>query len=223
MKNSLIHLSPEVCEPLKKYLYTKGYQLKFTRNVNSSFCSNPISMHPDIVYCHIGNGLVFHGNPEKLLSHYPSDCIYNGCSTGKYFIHKLKITEPALLNKCSEYGLKLIDVPQGYSRCSALPIDENSIITYDRGIARACRQNNGPEVLLIQSGFVHLRGYDTGFIGGTAGRIENEIIFNGDLSAHPDFSEIKSFILERKLTLKYFENEPLTDIGSIIEEKTALL
>lgn len=219
MKKQTIHISPRACSPLKEYLSANGYTLEFTEEINTLFHSSPISLHPDILYCHISDGQVFCGKPSQLQPVYPKDCIYNGCSTGKYFIHKLSITDSTLLRVCMQAGLKPIDVPQGYTRCSALPVDSDSIITYDRGIARACKENGGPEVLLVHSGNVTLSGYNTGFIGGTAGRIEDEIIFNGDISAHPDFSAIRDFISERNLSLRYFETEPLTDIGSIIEEK----
>ncbi|MFR2966829.1 MAG: DUF6873 family GME fold protein [Anaerovoracaceae bacterium] len=61
-------------------------------------------------------------------------------------------------------------------------------------------------------------GYKYGFLGGASGRIGDEIVFNGDLAAHSDYEEIKSFIQERGLRLVYFRQYPLTDIGSIIEE-----
>ena len=45
-----------------------------------------------------------------------------------------------------------------------------------------------------------------------------EIVFNGDLSAHPDFNVISAFIESRGLSCVYFKDYPLTDIGSIIVE-----
>ncbi len=63
---------------------------------------------------------------------------------------------------------------------------------------------------------MELPGYDTGFIGGTSGRVGDEIIFNGDLSAHPDCQAIRQFIEERGLKVRYFSGYPLRDIGSII-------
>ena len=40
--------------------------------------------------------------------------------------------------------------------------------------------------------------------------------FNGDLSAHPDFEAIRAFLGRRGYRTIYFEDEPLTDIGSVI-------
>lgn len=34
-------------------------------------------------------------------------------------------------------GMTLVDVRQGYTKCSTVIVDETSIITYDQGIARA--------------------------------------------------------------------------------------
>ena len=75
----------------------------------------------------------------------------------------------------------------------------------------------GLNVLKVTPGHVLLPGYSEGFIGGTAGRVGDEILFNGDLSAHPDFGAIRDFIRERGLGLKYFDDCQLTDIGSVIE------
>ena len=104
---------------------------------------------------------------------------------------------------------------QGYACCSIVPVDEDSIITADRGIARAA-EAAGIKVLTVEAGHVELPGYDTGFLGGTSGRVGDEILFNGDLSSHPDFEAIKDFIGSRGLKIKYFEGYPLRDIGSII-------
>jgi len=79
-------------------------------------------------------------------------------------------------------------------------------------------KNTDVEVLTVREGHVLLPGFDTGFIGGASGRVGDEIIFNGDLSAHPDFEKIRDFIQCRGLKVRYFPGLPLTDIGSIIEE-----
>ena len=150
------------------------------------------------------------------LMRYPKDIAYNAACTGRFLIHNLKHTAPLILEEAEKAKMKLIDVPQGYAKCSTVVLDKNSIITYDGGIARKCRECNGPKVLQISSGHVKLEGYNTGFIGGASGRIGDEIIFSGDLSAHPDFHAIVQFIEERGLRCKWFPDFPLTDIGSII-------
>ena len=112
--------------------------------------------------------------------------------------------------------MELIDVRQGYTKCSVVIVDEHSIITYDEGIVRACSKYPDLNVLKVSPGFVKLDGYDTGFIGGTSGRVGDEIIFHGDLFVHPDFQRIVSFIEKRGLTCRWFSDFKLTDIGSIL-------
>ena len=115
-------------------------------------------------------------------------------------------------------GLTFIDVPQGYARCSCLPVDETSIITADRGIIGPCRAA-GLSVLEVTPGHVLLPGYTYGFIGGCGGRVGDTIVFHGSLNQHPDGDAIRRFIEERGLACVDFPEFPLTDIGSIIEEE----
>lgn len=210
---SRVYISELASPELIEYLLSEGHEVKRVEpadNVDSA-----ISCHPDILFCHLRDGVVFYGNPGLLGNKYPADVLYNACSTGKYFIHNLKHTSPELLAAADELGLIKVHVPQGYARCSALPVDEDSIITYDRGIAASC---SDMDVLLINPGHIILPGYSAGFIGGTGGRIGNTIVFNGNLSAHPDFEIIKDFIESRGLECVWTTDIPLTDIGSIIEE-----
>lgn len=219
---STIYLSPMAGGPLKNDLQQQGYQLHFMHPVNT--VAAPIACHPDIRLCKLGirdEAAVFHGSSDLLYPDYPGDARYNACCTGRYFIHNLKYTAPELLHAChlmisgSEEAMTAVHVSQGYARCSIVPVTESSIITYDQGITKACRRA-GLEVLLIRPGHVLLPGYREGFIGGSCGHIGNQILFNGDLSAHPDFDAIRTFIKEKGLSCVWFDSYPLTDIGSII-------
>ncbi|MGB5824297.1 MAG: DUF6873 family GME fold protein [Proteocatella sp.] len=148
---------------------------------------------------------------------YPNSCIYNGVQLGEHFFHNIAYTDSALLDVIRNSKYKIINVMQGYTNCNIVVVDENSIITSDMGIARTVRENS-PEidVLIVQQGFVQLKGFKHGFLGGASGKIDEHIIFNGNLKQHPDFEAIKTFIEIRNLKLQYFENYPLTDIGSIL-------
>lgn len=214
---SKIYISELASPQLIEYLKSEGHEVipaKPLKNVDPA-----ISCHPDIIHCHLARGRVFHGNPAVLDPVYPADSVYNACSTGKYFIHNLKHTSPELLALAGELGLETIHVNQGYARCSILPVDENSVITYDRGVAAACAcQAHGPDVLLIRPGHIGLPGYASGFIGGTGGRVGDTVVFNGNLAAHPDFEIIKEYIESRGLKCFWTTDMPLTDIGSVIEE-----
>lgn len=209
---STIYLSETANPILIQYLKAQGHQVEIIKKTDCTY--DPVSSHPDIYMCSLGPGApVFFGCPQKIGKSYPENIRYNAACTGKYLIHNLKYTDPALLNAAG--NLQRIHVAQGYTRCSTAIIDETSIITSDGGIFNACRKKL--DVLLIRPGYIRLQKFSYGFIGGTSGRIGDTVLFNGNLEQHPDFQEIKSFIESRSLHLKYFKEYSLEDIGSIIE------
>lgn len=225
---STIYLSETANSLLIDYLKMQGHIIRIIELSDTTY--HPVSSHPDIYMCSMGPGKpVFFGCPEKIGHRYPENIIYNAACTGRFFIHNIKYTDPELLDLAG--GLEIIDVPQGYTKCNTLIVDEKSIITSDVGIYNSCYSkpatvtsdynvNKNPEldVLLIEPGHILLQGFNYGFIGGAAGRIGDTIIFNGDITQHPDHEKIAAFIEGRDLKIKYFTEYPLEDIGSIIED-----
>ena len=211
-----VYISKNANRILIEYLQSSGFDPSPVEGPNH--IRTGISTHPDIYYCKLGisdDSPVFIGDSRKVAEKYPADIIYNAACSGKYFIHNLKYTDPALLKAAEASGMTLVNTRQGYSKCSTAVIDENSFITSDEAIALPLKAA-GADVLLISKGHIRLRDYDTGFIGGTCGRIGSTMVFNGNLEAHPDFIAIKSFIEEKGLSLKFFSEYDLEDIGSII-------
>ncbi|MBR3755897.1 MAG: hypothetical protein IKK48_02200 [Firmicutes bacterium] len=212
-----IYLAKNANEILQDYLSAKGYNLEL---VSSEALVDPaIACHPDVFICRLGIGAdapLVQATESELSCGYPAEAAFNAACTGRYFIHNLKVTHPRLLDAARAAGMELLHVPQGYAKCSTVIVDEQSIITYDRGIARACTGCGSLDVLLVSPGHVLLPGYKTGFIGGCSGRVGDEVIFNGNLSVHPDFETIRFFIKERGLKCTWFDQYPLTDIGSIL-------
>lgn len=210
------YISKDANPLLIDYLKARGYEPEFI--ASTGIVDRGISNHPDIFLCKMGadEAPVFFAEKQALSADYPNDAAFNAACTGKYFIHKLSATDPRLLETAKEMGMILIDVRQGYTKCSTVVVDETAVITYDEGIARACEKHPDLSVLRVSPGFVRLDGYDTGFIGGASGRCGREIIFHGDLFAHPDFTRILKFIESRGLSCKWFADFKLTDIGSIL-------
>lgn len=206
-------LSKNAGKELVAYLEEKGYTIELFGPVESA--AEPVSCHPDMFLCSLKEDVLYRGDEKLVGRTYPDDIRYNACSTGKFFIHNLRYTDAGLLKKAGELGLKAVDIAQGYAKCSIVAVDEDSIITYDDGIADACRKA-GMNVLKIRPGFISLPGYDTGFIGGCSGRLPDEIVFNGNLKEHPDYEAIRSFTESRGLPCRYFESYRLTDIGTVI-------
>ena len=114
-----------------------------------------ISTHPDIYMCALRDS-VYHGERFLLNPYYPAHAIFNGCSTGKYFIHNLKYTAPDLLKAVRREGQIEVHVAQGYAKCSCVVVDEDSIITADalntqKETAKAIIKAKGNYVLALKA------------------------------------------------------------------------
>lgn len=210
---SVVYLSHLAIEPLKEYLSSQGHALRLIED-DGRFGPG-VSSHADLRLCAVsGKPVFFEGVP---LPRYPENAAQCAVVLEGLLIHRLDITAPALLARCRELGCREINVRQGYTKCSCVVVDGGSLITSDPGICMALLKVPGISVLKIREGHVSLPGFDTGFLGGASGKVGREILFNGDLSVHPDFPAICVFIKSRGLGIRYFPGHQLCDIGSIIE------
>ncbi|MBQ2157657.1 MAG: hypothetical protein II443_03710 [Oscillospiraceae bacterium] len=169
--------------------------------------------HPDLRLTCVRGSAVFAGEGEYRPD-YPGNAAYCAAVFDGYLIHRLDITAPRILEAAE--GLKLINVRQGYAKCSTVIVDGKSLITSDVGIFRAAEETGVLSALLVSKGNVLLPGYPEGFIGGASGRVRDELIFNGSLETHPDGEKIRAFISGRGVKIWEASGLPLRDIGSII-------
>ena len=190
-----------------------------------------IRHHGDLSLCYVGNkrfvtppdtfayykeklvGADLIMGSSKLKSPYPYDASYCAAVFGKFAIANEKVTDSTLLKILKE-EFTFIDVRQGYAKCNICPISENAIITEDVGIAKAVSPYM--DVLLITPGYVKLKGYKNGFIGGATGMADKDLLYvEGELKSHVDANKIYAFL--EKYNVKTIEKEgELTDVGSII-------
>ncbi|MGI6203971.1 MAG: DUF6873 family GME fold protein [Anaerovoracaceae bacterium] len=213
---SIIYVSENAYDAVISHIRSMGHEAELT--VDAENLSAPVASHADLRFCRLGiapGAPVYAGDPGSLGPVYPGDVRFCAACTGRYVICNARYTDPGLLSSAEAAGMELVDVKQGYAKCNTLIVDEESIITSDQGISRAC-EKAGLAVLTVHEGHITLPGYDHGFIGGASGRIGREIIFNGDVTAHPDYPLIRRFITERGLLLTWFDGLPLADIGSIV-------
>lgn len=194
-----------------------------------SFCCEkiqvPVSAHPDMTltqiddifvcspdsfgyYREVLGNCVISGNTQ-LSSHYPYDIAYNVLIYKNFAFGKTDYIDQVVKNELRKRKIKLINVSQGYAKCSSCVCD-SGIITADESIIKCCRENN-IEALKITPGFVELAGYDYGFIGGASGIIDGVLTFFGDVTLHPDYLEICEFC-----DFLFIPDFPLTDIGTIL-------
>ncbi len=191
-----------------------------------------ISNHPDVFFCKIKEQLIAAPNtPEKILltlqnkdvdvvmgdnpvgASYPVSARYNAVVTDRFLIHNLSITDPVILkNSCH---LEHINVSQGYTRCSLLPLKNNRFITSDRGIEKTLFKQ-GLETLYVNPVDILLPGFKNGFFGGTAGVIDDRIFFTGSLNRFYDGEKVKRFLQNVSCKIIELSDGPLFDAGTIL-------
>lgn len=204
--------------------------LKMCKNGNlEPFCAN----HSDILTYHLGNGRFIvdetavnaFGNYDisatvNVSSPYPNDCLLNAADIGDYIICNSKITHRSILKSAEKQNKQIINVNQGYAKCSVCIVKRNTVITDDPSIYQECNKKSGVSVLFVSKGSVDLHGQNYGFLGGASGLLgENKLFFNGDLSYHKDFLAIKDFLSYHNVKYADIKNKQLTDVGSIIPIK----
>ena len=191
-----------------------------------------VAGHPDLFFCgHRGRYVVAPNTPIKYINwlnergvdfvlgsqpvgnSYPSSAIYNAVVTDRYVIHNLSITDPVIQETFCH--LKKINIKQGYSRCSLLPLKDNHFITSDQGIYKVLKNNN-LDVLYINPSTILLPGFEHGFFGGAAGVDEDTLFLAGSLRYFPEGEKVRSYLDQLNYTIVELYDGPLFDGGSIL-------
>lgn len=198
----------------------------------------PVSAHPDMllffasdcIFCTKSYQSIAKNELERLYEYtkkplctvegvvsecYPNDILLNAAPIGKRLFCNVAHTAREL---AAHPAYEIVNVRQGYAKCSTLPVGEHALITEDASIARAAQQT-GLDVLQVESRAVTLKGYDTGFLGGAASFSPYvsipQILFCGNLDRHPNSSEIRQFCNSHGIEPISLSNEALTDVGTI--------
>lgn len=229
-KVSLAVIAAGNCE-IKAALESKG--ITVIEVIAHKSLSKPVASHADMQLHDMGGGRVvaakaadalirkleelgFSVEKQELSAKYPGDVALNCFLLGKNLFCNQKGTSKLLLNNYQSIGAGIVNIKQGYAKCSVCIVDENSIITADPGIAEAATLQ-GIDVLRIKSGAVSLPGYESGFIGGCCGLIaQDKLAFTGNLSRHPDAERIKAFCVSKGVGTVELADSELIDIGGIL-------
>lgn len=174
----------------------------------------------------VREGIIEHINlikaKTRLDKKYPKDIAYNICFTERYAIGRFADIDPLILEFLKKLSyddkgskLELIDINQGYANCSICQIDENSVISADKGVCKELKKKN-IDVLEISQAHIDLFDFDYGFIGGASALIDDKVCFFGDIKSHPDFLIIKEFIEKKGKKVLSLSNKKLTDYGSLV-------
>jgi hypothetical protein len=190
-----------------------------------------ISGHPDIFIYQDSENVILAPNSPKILTDFlykneisfstgnskigdklNDSALYNCISTKKYFFHKKGFTDSKVLEINSKK--KFINLPQAYSACSLIALNENYFLTSDKGILKTIKSAGlnceyfSPEKILIP---IH----NHGFIGGTSGIFQNKIYFIGNIKKHSDYNIITDLTEKSELEIVSLYDGNLYDGGKI--------
>jgi hypothetical protein len=201
----------------------------------SPFLASPVSAHPDMLMF-IGNarlicekryfddnaetveriakigGLKIDTTDEKASPEYPHDVIFNAAPIGDKLICRKASVSKKIADMYSAENI--VNVRQGYAKCSTCAVSERAFITADESVKKALLAQ-GFEVLKISAGGIELKGYDCGFIGGASGSDGERVYFCGSLDLHPDGEAIKAFCASHGRPAVSLSEAPLYDVGTM--------
>jgi hypothetical protein len=228
MKNVIVDFRIDNEE--KQCLVSMGYDLLICPSSNLLY--EAVCGHPDMLMHITGNSIIVHQNMTNefiqdlvLLNYtvyksssalqlkYPYNICLNSLSIGNLFVHSINFTDTKLLSLVK--SKKLVNVKQGYTKCSTCIVNNHAAITSDVSIAKALNLE-GIDVLLLPPGDILLPGLNYGFIGGATGLIEDNVLaFYGHLDHYLHGKEVLKFLNKHRVEPVFLRNGKLIDRGSI--------
>ena len=151
---------------------------------------------------------------KSIKKDYPDNVLLNALFISNKLYCKASALDNSVKKYCEKNAIEIINVNQGYTKCSTALIDD-CFITADKGIFKALTEN-GVEGLFINSGNILLPGTDYGFIGGCCFCYNDTVFFTGDINSHTDSKIIKEFIYKKGLKIESLTDEDLYDIGGFV-------
>ncbi|MCB2289611.1 hypothetical protein LGK97_07520 [Clostridium sp. CS001] len=211
-------------------LVSMGYHLLICPPSNLLY--DAVCGHPDMLMHITGNNIIVHKNMNsefiknlELLNYvvykstsalqikYPYNIFLNSLSMGNLFVHSIKFTDTNLLSLVK--SKKLVNIKQGYTKCSTCIVNNHAAITSDISIAKALIVE-GIDILLVPPGDILLPGLNYGFIGGATGLLcDNVLAFYGHLDYYLYGKEVLKFLKKHKVEPVFLRNGKLVDRGSI--------
>lgn len=156
---------------------------------------------------------------------YPADVALNCVSIGGRLLCREDAVSERLREAYEKKGVLILNVKQGYTKCSTLPIGENAVITDDETIFKACMSLK-LDCLKISRGDIYLDGVHEGFIGGSGFMLNKKTaVFFGELSTHKDGKKISDFLKRHGVDFVELTEGQLQDIGGVVSicEKAELM
>lgn len=225
--------------PQKKTIVAVGDidipHIKVIKPYYAEILPESMRLHADLSFCYLGKGvavcapeaydyyvnklggfsLKLKKGSSPLGRNHPFDAAYNVAIVGNKMFCRVNITDKVLLETAEQMGYKIVNMNQGYGKCSVCPVDEYSAISADMSFFKAAKKE-GIDTLVITNHGIQLSGYDNGFFGGCA-YMESKNVFSakGDIRYLPCYDKITDFLTQRNIAVK-ISHGPVTDFGSFI-------
>ncbi|MBU3146498.1 DUF6873 family GME fold protein [Clostridium sp. CF012] len=230
MKNLIVDF--RIHKEESEYLISLGYNLLIcppSDLLYEAVCGHPdmlmhILDHTIIVHKDIDNEFIqelallnykVYKSNSTLQSSYPYNICLNAICIGDIFVHYVNFTDTNLLSLLK--NKRIINVKQGYTKCSTCIVNNNAIITSDLSIAKALSLEK-IDVLFVPPGDILLPGLNYGFIGGATGLIEyNVLAFYGHIDHYLYGKEVLRFLNKHKVEPVFLRSGKLVDRGSIFK------
>lgn len=230
MKNLIVDF--RIHNEESEYLISMGYSLLICPPSNLLY--EAVCGHPDMLMHILDHSVIVHKDMDSefiqkldslnykvyksnstLQSSYPYNIILNAICIDNIFVHFLNYTDTNLLSLLK--NKRIINVKQGYTKCSTCIINNHAIITSDSSIAKALSLEK-IDVLLLPPGDILLPGLNYGFIGGATGLLcDNVLAFYGHLDHYLYGKEVLKFLNKHKVEPVFLRNGKLVDRGSIFK------
>jgi|GEM_PF-749364 len=220
---------------IEKYFVDLGYEIVKVKKHDNIY--NEISSHTDIFCSKIGDTVIFEEGSlsskidnkyismygDKVDNSYPNCAIYNVCTVDNYAIHNFSMTDKTVMSILQSKGYDLINVKQGYTNCSILPLSNKCCITSDKGIYGTLVDNDF-DVLYIDQCELDIKLFSSndtysnmsGFSGGCSSVMNDTVIFFGDLDKFKCKEKLMNYIYSKGYKIKDFKNMDIIDYGSCI-------
>lgn len=196
-----------------------------------------VAYHPDMMFCHLGDRDIVYA-PEtgaqsllelrrygfnliegktSLIETYPHDIAYNAAIIGRHAFHDFRYTDSVLLNILKGKGIELVNIKQGYSRCSISILNTDAVITSDKGISKAMFGHSVSALTVEPDVNIKLGNFKNGFIGGCTGKIDScKLVFTGNAEKLASFGLISDYMKKNKIKHISLGSGNVLDMGSVI-------
>ena len=144
---------------------------------------------------------------------YPSDVKFNALRVGEHLICKKAVCADAIIKRFDDN--KIINSSQGYVKCSVIDIGSEYFASDDKYLYEIIK-SLGKKCILLDKGFVKIKDYDYGFIGGASGYARDKIFLTGKIISEANRIRLEEFAREINKELIYLTEYDIFDIGTLM-------